>query len=194
MWTQKGTYTDVLPSWLCGDKRTRQRPALLSGGSMGDSTGGIRKSRKSQRISWPLGTRCKSKGASGRAHQVSCAHKAPRAHITRLGKRETERQRPQREESQPHKCHADDIGSRTAAPSEERQPKHLDDPSLGHQLGSVFSVSHGNRRCKEMEMKSHSQANIPHICSSLTIIEIRNSPKESGITYKTSGKQPLAGV
>ena len=39
-----------------------------------------------------------------------------------------------------------------------------------------------------MEMKFHSQAKIPDICSSLKIIETRNSPKEDGITSKTSGK------
>lgn len=45
-----------------------------------------------------------------------------------------------------------------------------------------------------MEMKFHSQAKIQYACSSLKIIENENSPKEDGVTSKTSGKEHLAGV
>ena len=87
----------------------------------------------------------------------------------------------------PHKALADEIFSGAPDPSGKQQLKHLDNLGLGHQQGSVFH-SCCNCRCKEMEMKFHSQAKIPDICSSLKIIETRNSPKEDGITSKTSGK------
>ena len=99
-------------------------------------------------------------------------------------KRERERKK---KKDGPHKALADEICSRDPAPSGKQQLKHLDNLGLGHQQGSVFH-SRCNCRCKEMEMKFHSQAKIPDICSFLKITEIRNSHKEDGITSKTSGK------